>query len=737
MIEAVCVPNLTVCVPNLTVCVPNLYCMCPQPDCLCPQSHCLCSQSDCLCPQPDCLCPQSHCLCSQSDCLSPICLCPQSDCLCSQSDCLCPQSDCLCPQSDCLCPQSHCLCPQSDCVPSLTVCLPNLIVCVPNLSVCVPNLTVCVPNLTVCVPNLTVCVPSLTVCVPSLTFCVPNLTVCVVFLTAACVPSGLSVLTLAVPERVQALEGSCVLIPCTFSQSQPPTRVELRLQYRWSTPMGPLFPTVPRTALSSQDGSRVHKDFQGRVALTGDTAKGDCAMTVTDVKPKDASNYVMEIRKLGELGWSRAPFRIDVTRSQEPPSLTDPGSVTDGQQVVLNCSATFPCPSQPPTLRWRWMRGRPDNSSVFGQPTVLQDPGKSPLLWASLTFTASYHLKPRIRCEVDYQGGTPVVATKDVHVKFPPKDVHIRLHTLAVREGGSALLECSCKADPPVEEYDWSYTQHGRTHSSPLHTLIIRVDNVTRHTRVKCTARNRLGWTASPFTAINVEYKPHILSSSSCEWDGDIVRCRCIVDSNPRAAITWSVNASLPPHGYNTSMSVHNNGTVTARLAGVTDAPPEVVCYANNAHGNDSHPLLQDKHGSLLWMTVAALCVAVSLLFIITVGLLCCCCCKQTGRRGTVINHHSQAVYPGDLAIYQEHTPLYINCTEVTHIYTNGSYQLVYQNCTPRFVRTKQTDKRRRRPGRRERATRDTDRPRPRERQRPRPAAASAESETPIYLEVL
>lgn len=34
--------------------------------------------------------------------------------------------------------------------------------------------------------------------------------------------------------------------------------------------------------------------------------------------------------------------------------------------------------------------------------------------------------------------------------------------------------------------------------------------------------------------------------------------------------------------------------------------------------------------------------------------------------------------------------PLYINCTEVTHIYTNGSYQLVYQNCTPVFVRTKQ-----------------------------------------------
>lgn len=47
-------------------------------------------------------------------------------------------------------------------------------------------------------------------------------------------------------------------------------------------------------------------------------------------------------------------------------------------------------------------------------------------------------------------------------------------------------------------------------------------------------------------------------------------------------------------------------------------------------------------------------------------------------------------MYPGGLEIYQDRMPLYINCTEVTHVYTNGSYQLVYQNCTPLFVRTKQ-----------------------------------------------
>lgn len=48
------------------------------------------------------------------------------------------------------------------------------------------------------------------------------------------------------------------------------------------------------------------------------------------------------------------------------------------------------------------------------------------------------------------------------------------------------------------------------------------------------------------------------------------------------------------------------------------------------------------------------------------------------------------ALYPGDTLISHDQMPLYINCTEVTHIYTNGSYQLVYQNSTPLFVHTKQ-----------------------------------------------
>lgn len=54
------------------------------------------------------------------------------------------------------------------------------------------------------------------------------------------------------------------------------------------------------------------------------------------------------------------------------------------------------------------------------------------------------------------------------------------------------------------------------------------------------------------------------------------------------------------------------------------------------------------------------------------------------------ILNHDTVMYPGGTGISPDQMSLYINCTEVTHIYTNGSYQLVYQNSTPLFVHNKQ-----------------------------------------------
>uniref|UniRef100_A0A0E9X5H5 Sushi domain-containing protein n=1 Tax=Anguilla anguilla TaxID=7936 RepID=A0A0E9X5H5_ANGAN len=125
-----------------------------------------------------------------------------------------------------------------------------------------------------------------------------------------------------------------------------------------------------------------------------------------------------------------------------------------------------------------------------------------------------------------------------------------------------------------------------------------------------------------------------------------------------------------------------------------------------------------------------AVCVlsSLTLLFLLLL-LLCHRCRRKTGKH--ILNcRPSSSVYPGNLGIYQERMPLYINCTEVTHIYTNGSYQLIYQNCTPLFVRNKQVLQ----VPQRQRRIAWTDRQRDRQRDRQCP---ETNTETPVYLEII
>uniref|UniRef100_A0A1A8DVZ7 Ig-like domain-containing protein n=1 Tax=Nothobranchius kadleci TaxID=1051664 RepID=A0A1A8DVZ7_NOTKA len=266
--------------------------------------------------------------------------------------------------------------------------------------------------------------------------------------------------------------------------------------------------------------------------------------------------------------------------------------------------------------------------------------------------------------------------------------------------------------------------------------LDIIVYNVTRDMRVRCSAQNAIGRGESQPTALNVQYKPTIVQlSSSCVVGASEVLCRCSVDSNPKSAVTWSVNETAPRQDYNMS-TTSESGMLTASLRGRMDKPLRVMCFAFNGLGNDSLVLLQGDEGSetaaLIWIISPATLVG---LLIFLLALLGFCCRKKAKKR---VLSRTTAVYPMGLGIYQESMPLYINCTEVTHVYTNGSYQLVYQNCTPLFVHNEQLRPMGRRGGERKRGREDGRV----DRQggvgvRATREVQGADPETGIYLEVL
>ncbi|XP_070690992.1 sialoadhesin-like [Pempheris klunzingeri] len=533
----------------------------------------------------------------------------------------------------------------------------------------------------------------------------------------------------SVPDRVQALVGSCVVIPCSFTPLAPhplkgrKERVDVRLRFRGG---GKFFP-LRSTAFNSEDRDQVSRDFLGRTSLFGQIADGDCSVKIERISQDDSRVFEIALKRGDDLLWGKPrSFSLDVVDTPEAPVISGTLSATEGQLVTLNCSVSYHCPSRPPALQWSWERGVQLNSTEPGEVKTLCPEPHRLMLLASLSFTVTHQVKPRLRCEVSYPGAKTLSTSKDLHVTFSPKDVMVQVQTLMVQEGGSALLVCSCKADPPVYEYRWSYSQHGRTVHLHQRAHSIRVFNVTRDMRVRCSAQNLIGRGESRPTPLNIQYKPVILRISTCVVEDLEVLCRCSVDSNPKPAVTWSVNGSVPPHDYNVSVTSESD-TLTATLRGSMDKPQMVICFAFNALGNDSLVLLQggQETAPLLWLVIPAVAIC---LVVLVLSLFLCCCRKRAGKR--------PGVCPGGLGIYQDRMPLYINCTEVTHIYTNGSYQLVYQNCTPLFVHTKQIHPMARRGGERRRGGEGGGINRVRG-TREVQSAAAADAETAIYLEIL
>ncbi|KAM7383091.1 hypothetical protein PAMP_002773 [Pampus punctatissimus] len=468
-----------------------------------------------------------------------------------------------------------------------------------------------------------------------------------------------------------------LVCPLIFGKRE---RVDVRLRYRG----GGRF-SLRSTAFNSEDRDQVSRDFQGRTSLIGRITDGDCSVKIEKISLDDSRVFEIALKR-GDLSWGKPKsFNLDVVDTPAAPVISGMLSATEGQLVTLNCTVSYHCPSRPPALHWHWERGVRLNSSDHGEVQTLLPQAHRPMLQASQSFTVSHNMKPRLRCEVSYPGAKSMATSVELHVTFSPKDVKVQVQTLTVQEGGSALLVCSCKADPPASEYHWSYTQHGHTVHLRQRTHILRVYNVSRDMRVRCSAQNLIGRGESRPTSLNIQYKPVILQlSSTCVIKELEVLCRCLVDSNPRPAVTWSVNGTVPPRDYNMSVTSESD-VLTATLRGHMDKPQTVICFAFNALGNDSLILVQggDEKAALLWLVVPAVTIC---LVIFLFSLIFYCCRKRA------IKHvlRRPAVYPEGLGIYQDQMPLYINCTEVTHIYANGSYQLVYQNCTPYFVRSTQ-----------------------------------------------
>lgn len=117
-----------------------------------------------------------------------------------------------------------------------------------------------------------------------------------------------------VPERVQAVVGSCVVIPCTFTPSDAllrlrRPRVDVQMIFRTMTP----FFSIRSVAFNSVNKGQVIEQFQNRVSLFGSILGGDCSLRVEQIRQDDAKGFEISLKMWQDENWGRArKFTLEV-----------------------------------------------------------------------------------------------------------------------------------------------------------------------------------------------------------------------------------------------------------------------------------------------------------------------------------------------------------------------------------------------------------------------------------------
>lgn len=120
-----------------------------------------------------------------------------------------------------------------------------------------------------------------------------------------------------------------------------------------------------------------------------------------------------------------------MTDIPEAPVISGLLAATEGQRITLNCTVRCHCPLTSPTLQWIWEQGSHWNDSEPEEDQmVLTDPYR-PTLRSSLSFTATYQLKPRIKCEVRHPGFGALVTAKSLHITCEQRLDFANIHKFA------------------------------------------------------------------------------------------------------------------------------------------------------------------------------------------------------------------------------------------------------------------------------------------------------------------
>ncbi|MEE6481890.1 hypothetical protein FKM82_013050 [Ascaphus truei] len=291
------------------------------------------------------------------------------------------------------------------------------------------------------------------------------------------------------PTRIQALLGSCVEIPCSFTHPKNTAAFDL------------IWYVYDRTYYMEVFNKKKSSAENGRTSLVRN-AVNSCTLRINGVTQGDNNYYYYTgiSTKINSYDINGKTILLTVTDFPTEPSLRGPGIMKEGEPVIVTCSAEHTCASSPPSFQW--------NKAAQSIKEHHMDLGGGQWRAVSeLTYDPkSLHHRSQLQCTVTYPNEKRHQKTAMLNIQYPPKNTTVLVSGgQPVKEGDDVTLSCSSHSNPGIDTYKW---YKGKQKAElPDQGREITVRNVRwGMDQYYCTAHNALGTGESAPLEIPVEW---------------------------------------------------------------------------------------------------------------------------------------------------------------------------------------------------------------------------------------
>ncbi|XP_029313377.1 vascular cell adhesion protein 1-like isoform X1 [Cottoperca gobio] len=345
-------------------------------------------------------------------------------------------------------------------------------------------------------------------------------------------------LSITTPQKMEALSGSCLHIPCTFTPD------ESSGTFDGTKPISGMW--KKGNVAAGQvifDSSRSDNIYP--MNITGDLSQNNCTTLFSSLISNYTNTYFFRIENKPFLATADCdPLQIKVKDSPPSPTIEISGDVKENVSVTISCSAATPCPHDPPQLTWT-LQQNPDN-------IIKENADRTFTTKIQKTFILSdQHDGLNITCSASYpvnEGTDHKTAeeTKTLNVSYAPKNTSTSISPSSGWATDSRVnLSCSSTANPPVSSFTWfKKSNDGAVRVSEGRCYSF---NVTGGGVYYCVATNGLGNQTSSDIQLTVEDPAKdfmVVSPADPVSVGSEVNLTCSFRGNPPVSFVWLMVSS-------------------------------------------------------------------------------------------------------------------------------------------------------------------------------------------------